>query len=86
MFDRGADIQYVVTGNRSDMALTPDERELLALFRAASLVGKAAAIGALQGATGTSQPAAKVNAAKGANVVIGHGGQVAGRDINNGRK
>lgn len=45
----GADVQYIVTGVRSDMALTPDERELLALFRSASLSGKAAAIGALQG-------------------------------------
>lgn len=46
----GADIQYIVTGIRSDMALTPDERQLLALFRSAPLTGKMAAVGALQGA------------------------------------
>ncbi|GBG03922.1 transcriptional regulator [Azospira sp. I13] len=48
----GADIQYIVTGIRSDVALTPDERELLSLFRAASLAVKAAAIGALKGGSG----------------------------------
>ena len=51
----GADIQYIVTGIRSDMALTPDERELLSLFRGASLSVKAAAIGALKaGSSGTA--------------------------------
>lgn len=50
----GADVQYVVTGIRSKMALTPDERELLALYRAAPLAGKAAAVGALQGALATT--------------------------------
>lgn len=55
----GADVQYIVTGVRSDMALSPDERELLTLFRAAPLAGKAAAIGALQGVA-ASQAAPKV--------------------------
>lgn len=50
----GADIQYIVTGERSDMALTPDERELLALYRASSLTGKMAAVGALQGVLGAT--------------------------------
>ena len=44
---KGADVQYIVTGHRSDTALTADERELIALFRAAPLSVKVAAIGAL---------------------------------------
>ena len=51
----GADIRYIVTGDRDappSEVLSADERELLALFRSASLTGKAAAIGALQGAAG----------------------------------
>lgn len=49
--EAGADVQYIVTGVRSDVALTPDERELVALFRAAPLAVKASAIGALKGGT-----------------------------------
>lgn len=45
----GVDVLFVVTGRRLDAPLTPDEHELLALFRAAPLAVKAAAIGALQG-------------------------------------
>ena len=51
----GADVRYILTGQRDGPkpdVLSSDERELLALFRAASLTGKAAAIGALQGAAG----------------------------------
>ena len=44
---KGADVQYIVTGHRSDTALTADEREVIALFRAAPLTVKMAAIGAL---------------------------------------
>ncbi|WP_334046567.1 helix-turn-helix transcriptional regulator [Burkholderia cepacia] len=43
----GLDVQYVVTGVRSSVALTPDERELVERFRAAPLPVKSAAIGAL---------------------------------------
>lgn len=53
----GADVRYIITGHREGPApevLTSDERELLALFRAASLSVKAAAIGALQGGTSSS--------------------------------
>lgn len=50
----GMDVAYLLTGQRNPAAppprLTPDEQELLALFRAAPLAVKAAAIGALQGA------------------------------------
>lgn len=52
----GADMTYIFTGDRDappPEALTADERELLAFFRAAPLAVKAAAIGALQGGTST---------------------------------
>jgi transcriptional regulator with XRE-family HTH domain len=74
----GADIQYIVTGERSDNVLTPDERELLSLFRAASLTGKAAAVGALKGAADSAKTSVKVRASGNANA--------AGRDLTIGRK
>lgn len=48
----GVDGHYVLTGHQEPHTppLTTDEQELLALFRAAPLAVKAAAIGALQGA------------------------------------
>ncbi len=57
----GADIRYIVTGERDGPApevLSVDERELLALYRAASLTGKMSAVGALQGAM-SAQPKAR---------------------------
>ncbi len=78
----GADVRYIITGSRDSPpseALSPDERELLALFRSASLVGKAAAIGALQGATGRSgRIGQQINGPI--------SGGVAGRDFVQGRK
>jgi len=56
----GADVLFIITGEREGpppLALTGDEQELLALFRAASLSVKAAAIGALQGGSASSQKA-----------------------------
>ncbi|MCG9079449.1 hypothetical protein [Laribacter hongkongensis] len=58
----GCDVQYVVTGRRDALPaeiLAPDESQLLALFRAAPLTGKMAAVGALQGVMGAAQAAAK---------------------------
>jgi len=52
----GVDVQYVITGIRSAVALSKDEVELLDRFRAASLEVKAAAIGALT--AGANQKAA----------------------------
>jgi transcriptional regulator with XRE-family HTH domain len=72
----GADVLYIVTGERSGAAITPDEREMLALFRAASLTGKAAAVGALKGAADSSK--IKVRASGGSNA--------AGRDLTIGGK
>lgn len=54
---KGADVQYIVTGQRSAQALSRDEVELLAAFRAAPLAVKAAAMGALQG--GSAPPKTK---------------------------
>lgn len=82
----GADVQYIVTGQHSDMALTPDERQLLSLFRAASLTGKMAAVGALQGAMG-STPVQPSDGGATQNFHAPVRGGVAGRDIvNKGRK
>lgn len=63
----GFDSLYVITGQRTGgvkpaPTLTADEEELLALFRAAPLAVKAAAIGALHGAAaapGAAKPRAK---------------------------
>lgn len=73
----GADVRYIITGDRNGPApevLSSDERELLALFRSASLTGKAAAIGALQGAAGAG---GKINQQFNSPV----SGGVAGRNI-----
>lgn len=58
----GADVRYIVTGKRegpAPEALSPDERELLSLFRAAPLAVKAAGIGALQGGSGKASKSQK---------------------------
>jgi len=66
--------------------LTADERQLLTLFRAASLTGKMAAVGALQGAMG-SMPTQPSEGGATQNFHAPVGGGVAGRDIvNKGRK
>lgn len=59
----GADPGWLLTGEGvapTDSTLTADERELLALFRAAPLAVKAAAVGALQGALGAGAGAARI--------------------------
>ena len=74
IFEAGVDIQYVVTGLRSETVLSPDEKELLALFRNAPLVVKAAAIGALHGG-GSSVMG--VNS----NVISGSGNHISSGDM-----
>lgn len=69
----GADVLYILTGERSDTALTPDERQLLELFRAAPLIGKMAAVGALQGVI-----------AGGQTIIATGNAKAAGRDLNYG--
>ncbi|WP_175716564.1 helix-turn-helix domain-containing protein [Burkholderia anthina] len=72
----GLDVQYVVTGIRSSAALTPDEQNLLARYRAASIQLKAAAIGALAAGMGGSSSMNMSNVGSG-NVQVGHvGGNV----------
>lgn len=78
--EAGADVRYIITGDREGRppeVLSADERELLALFRAASLAVKAAAIGALQGGT-SDHPRAKKKVK-----VSAPGGNAAGRDVIN---
>lgn len=74
----GIDVQYIVTGVRSASALSPDENELLALFRAAPLAVKAAAIGALQGGAQASPRTKHVTV-----TARGRDTQAAGRKIIN---
>jgi transcriptional regulator with XRE-family HTH domain len=80
----GADIRYIVTGERDGPApetLTADERELLALFRAAPLAVKAAAIGALQGGSAPTQKGQKqISVSVGTN----HGQLIEGGIVNHG--
>lgn len=71
----GLDVLYVVTGQRGGAVATPrlsaDEQELLALFRAAPLAVKAAAIGALQGGALPGASTLQVNHGAGAVQVAG---------------
>ena len=48
--EAGADVLYILTGQRNQSMLSADEQHLITLFRAASLPVKMAAVGALQGA------------------------------------
>ena len=66
----GLDIRYITSGIHSEILLTPDEQELLTLFREGSIVEKKAAIGALKGMIGGD---IYINAVS--------GGLIAGRDI-----
>lgn len=82
----GADVLYILTGQRSGVVLSPDECELLALFRAAPLAVKAAAIGALRGGSGKA-PARATKIAVGANYgQVVEGGLVNRGDMNFGAK
>lgn len=72
----GADIQFIVTGIRSAEILSPDEKELINLFRQAPLAVKAAALAALNAG----------NAAADSINVSGSGNRVAGRDYNENNK
>lgn len=80
----GADIQYVVTGERSALTLEQDEQELLGLFRAAPLAVKAAAIGALKGAH--SQVTQKVKKGVGQQFNAPVGTVLSGDVTNSGKK
>ncbi|UCV13777.1 helix-turn-helix domain-containing protein [Quatrionicoccus australiensis] len=80
----GADVRYIVTGQRDGPApetLSADERELLALFRAAPLAVKAAAIGALQGGSSKAQKSQKQTSIS---IGTNHGQVVKGGAVFNG--
>jgi transcriptional regulator with XRE-family HTH domain len=68
----GVDVQYVVTGQRSEAALSPELSGLIALYQKAPLAVKAAVLRALSG---------DVSESVGVNV-RGSNNQIAGRDFN----
>lgn len=68
----GVDVQYVITGVRSSVAMSPDEEELLGRFRGASLEVKGVIIRALSGDTEGKTKSVTINAP---------GGHAAGRDM-----
>lgn len=77
----GADVRYIITGQREGPApevVRGDERELLALFRAAPLAVKAAAIGALQGGNTKAQKKTSIS------VETNHGQVIEGGQVNHG--
>jgi len=75
----GADVQYIVTGVRSSVALTPDERLLVERYRASPSPLKDAALRVLLGGETSGGAAQAFHGPV--------GGGVAGRDIvNKGRK
>jgi len=77
----GADVRYIVTGKREGPlpeTLSADEREFLALFRNASLEGKAAAIGALSAKAPKGQKKTRIS------VGTNHGQVVEGGIVNHG--
>ncbi len=78
----GVDVLYVLTGERSAAgALTPDERQMLDLFRAAPLAVKAAAMGALEaGARPQTARSPKYTVQQ---TILGDVGQQASGDIVN---
>ena len=65
----GFDAQYVVTGIRSSQALSADEEQLLALFRAAPLAVKASTLGGL--AAGGAPPSVRIQGNVGQNIESG---------------
>jgi transcriptional regulator with XRE-family HTH domain len=69
----GFDTQYVVTGVRSSAALTADEQQLLALFRAAPIAVKASTVAGLAAGAAIASPPQSV-------VVSGSGNRVGVRD------
>lgn len=76
----GADVQYIITGVRSTQALSSDEQDLIAAFRAAPLAVKGAVIGALS-AGSKPTPAAPTKKLK--QIVHGSVGQQVSGDVIN---
>jgi hypothetical protein len=76
----GADIQYILTGERSASALTQDERLLIEEYRKLDARGRHAALGAVMGLG--SPPGVFEGSQQN---FYGSVGQTSGRDIVNGR-
>ncbi|MDH4869836.1 XRE family transcriptional regulator [Pseudomonas sp. BN515] len=75
----GADVQYIVTGERCPSSLTPDENELVDCFRCAPLAVKAATLAGLK--AGANPPSNTEQQGARTQVVTGSGNRVAGRDF-----
>lgn len=82
----GLDVLYVVTGERSAVAMSSDEQELVGLFRSAPLAVKAAAIGALKSAGGQQSNIQKVKKGVGQQFNAGVGTVTSGDITNAGKK
>lgn len=65
----GADVLYIVTGQRTDGLLSAEEQTLLAYFRAAPPAVRRAAMGAL---VGGAQPGGMTMTQSGGGVQVGH--------------
>ncbi|MEO6921961.1 MAG: helix-turn-helix transcriptional regulator [Collimonas sp.] len=52
----GGDVQYVLTGQRSNNAMSPDEKELLTGYRGLDIRGKAGVLGMIDGMSDPKQP------------------------------
>ncbi|MEO9387121.1 helix-turn-helix domain-containing protein [Chromobacterium phragmitis] len=59
--EAGADVQYIVTGVHTNRALSGDEQELLALFRAATAEVQATIMAGLKGGVCLSSGAGRQN-------------------------
>ncbi|MEO1820434.1 helix-turn-helix transcriptional regulator [Pseudomonas sp.] len=81
----GVDVLYVVTGEKSPLAMNSDEQELVSLFRAAPLAVKAAAIGALKSAGGQQKNVQKVKKGVGQQFNAGVGTVTSGDITNSGK-
>ncbi|WP_440530341.1 helix-turn-helix domain-containing protein [Serratia nevei] len=79
--EKGIDVLYILTGNRSASAgdISNDELELIQLFRAAPLAVKAAVLAALTAGSAATD-------SKAINVTGGSGQRIAGRDFHEHKK
>ncbi|MBN5301014.1 helix-turn-helix domain-containing protein [Serratia marcescens] len=77
----GADVLYILTGNRSSSSgeISNDELELIQLYRSAPLAVKAAALAALTAGNSAADP-------KAISVSGGRGQRIAGRDFHEHKK
>lgn len=82
----GADPGWILTGKGPGLELTPDERELLALFRSASLSVKAAAVGALKGGGAKISVGGSITGQVAEGGLVNHGAVTIKKTTGKGRK